>query len=74
VSDDCAVNMASCRGLEELILERGIEVDHTRLYRWVQHYALQMEKRLRYFWKPSLGYNWRVEETYVKVKGKWVYL
>ena len=51
------------------MLERGLEVDHTTLYRWVQHYAPEMEKRLRWFWKPSMGYSWRVDETYVKVKG-----
>jgi transposase-like protein len=33
-----------------------------------------MEKRLRWFWKPTMGYSWRVDETYVKVKGKWAYL
>jgi transposase-like protein len=33
-----------------------------------------MEKRLRWHWKSSMGYSWRVDETYVKVKGKWAYL
>ena len=33
-----------------------------------------MEKRLRYFWRPTLGYSWRVDETYIKVKGQWKYL
>jgi IS1 family transposase len=33
-----------------------------------------MEKRLRWYWKPSMGYSWRVDETYVKVKGEWTYL
>ncbi len=56
------------------MLDRGLEVDHTTLYRWVQHYAPEMEKRLRWFWKPTMGYSWRVDETYVKVKGKWTYL
>jgi transposase-like protein len=64
----------SYRDLAEMMLERGLEVDHTTLYRWVQHYAPEMEKRLRWYWKPSMGYSWRVDETYVKVKGKWVYL
>ena len=64
----------SYRDLEEMMVERGIEVDHTTLYRWVQHYALLMEKRLKYFWRPSLGFSWRVDETYVKVKGQWKYL
>lgn len=64
----------SYRDLEEMMVERGIEVDHTTLYRWVQHYAPLMEKRLRYFWKPSLGYSWRVDETYIKIKGQGKYL
>lgn len=64
----------SYRDLEEMMLERGFEVDHTTLYRWVQHYAPEMEKRLRWYWKPSMGRSWRVDETYVKVKGKWAYL
>ena len=64
----------SYRELEEMMLERGFEVDHTTRYRWVQHYAPEMEKRLRWFWKPCMGYSWRVDETYMKVKGKWTYL
>ncbi len=56
------------------MLERGLDVDHTTLYRWVQHYAPEMEKRLRWYWKPSMGYSWRVDETYVKVKGEWTAL
>ena len=51
-----------------------VEVDHTTLYRWVQHYAPEIEKRLRWCYKPTMGYSWRVDETYVKVKGKWAYL
>ncbi|PTN07402.1 hypothetical protein C8R11_1387 [Nitrosomonas aestuarii] len=38
----------SYRELEEMMLERGFEVDHTTLYRWVQHYAPEMEKRMRW--------------------------
>lgn len=64
----------SYRDLEEMMVERGVEVDHTTLYRWVQHYAPEMEKRLRYFWRPGLGMSWRVDETYIKVKGQWKYL
>ena len=64
----------SYRDLEEMMAERRVEVDHTTLYRWVQHYAPQMEKRLRYFWRPSLGLSWRVDETYIKIKGQWKYL
>jgi transposase-like protein len=64
----------SYRNLEEMLEERGVNVDHTTLYRWVQHYAPEMEKRLRWYWKHPLWKSWRVDETYVKVKGKWVYL
>jgi len=65
----------SYRNLEEMLEERGVSVDHTTLYRWVQHYAPEMEKRLRWYWKwPGLSRSWRVDETYVKVKGKWAYL
>jgi transposase, IS6 family len=65
----------SYRDLEEMLCERGVDVDHTTLYRWVQHYAPEMEKRLRWYWKrSSMWRSWRVDETYVKVKGKWVYL
>ena len=56
----------SYRDLEEMMIERGLEVDHTTIYRWVQHYAPLMKKRLRYFGRPSLGYSWRVDETYIK--------
>ena len=56
------------------MVERGLEVDHTTIYRWVQHYAPEMEKRLRWYWKPVMDYSWKVDETYVKVKGKWTYL
>ncbi len=64
----------SYRELEEMMLERGFEVDHTTIYRWVQRYAPEMEKRLRYFWKPTRGLSWRADETYIKVKGQWKYL
>ena len=41
----------SYRDLEEMLAERGISVDHTTIYRWVQRYAPEMEKRLRWFWR-----------------------
>lgn len=64
----------SYRDLEEMMEERGVEVDHTTIYRWVQHYAPEMEKRLRWFWRHSFDSSWRVDETYIKVKGQWKYL
>ncbi len=53
--------------------ERGLSVDHTTIYRWVQHYAPELEKRCRSHLKPTNN-SWRVDETYIKVKGKWKYL
>jgi transposase-like protein len=61
------------RDLEEMMLERGLSLDHTTIYRWVQAYAPELEKRIR----PHLGLttdSYRVDETYVKIKGKWKYL
>ena len=62
----------SYRDLEEM-LARGISVDHTTIYRWVQCYARRW-KRLRWFWRRGFGRRWRLDETYVKVRGKWTYL
>jgi transposase, IS6 family len=53
--------------------ERGLSVDHTTIYRWVQRYAPEIEKRCRPHLKMTTD-SWRVDETYVKVKGVWVYL
>jgi transposase-like protein len=64
----------SYRDLEEMLAERGIQIDHTTLYRWVQRYAPEMEQRLRRVWKPCFSRTWHVDETYIKIKGKWVYL
>lgn len=64
----------SYRDLEEMLRERGVEVDHCTIYRWVQYYAPRLLDRLKWYWKPKLGYSWRVDETYIRVKGKWAYL
>ncbi|QDH24914.1 IS6 family transposase [Neokomagataea tanensis] len=65
----------SYRDLETMLAERGVSVDHSTIYRWVQRYAPEMEKRLRWYWKrPGFSSSWRVDETYIKVKGKWTYL
>src|SRR5271155_3545131 len=64
----------SYRDLEEMMEERGLSVDHTTIYRWVQHFAPEMEKRLRWYWRRGFDSSWRVDETYVKVKGQWKYL
>ena len=54
--------------------ERGACVDHSTIYRRVQKYAPEIEKRLRCHWRRSQSMSWRVDETYVKVRGKWTYL
>jgi transposase, IS6 family len=63
----------SYRDLEEMMAERGVTVDHTTLYRWVQCYAPELEKRIRWYQGYTSG-SWRVDETYVKIRGKWKYL
>jgi transposase, IS6 family len=63
----------SYRDVEELLAERGIEADHVTLWRWVQRYAPELDKRLRKSLKATND-SWRVDETYVRVKGKWRYL
>ena len=50
------------------MIERGVEVDHTTLYRWVQAYSVELAKCIRYYSKPY-STSWRVDETYIKVKG-----
>ncbi|OAT16223.1 transposase [Buttiauxella gaviniae ATCC 51604] len=45
-----------------------VSVDHTTLYRWVQRYAPEMEKRLRWYWRQPSGFSsWHLDETYIKV-------
>jgi transposase, IS6 family len=63
----------SYRNLEEIMQERGLCVDHTTIYRWVMIYAPQIEEKAR---KHLILTNdsWRMDETSIKVKGKWKYL
>ena len=63
----------SYRDLELMLLDRGVEVDHTTIFRWIQAYAVELEKRTRRHLRMSNG-SWRVDETYVRVKGRWTYL
>ena len=63
----------SYRDLALMLLDRGVEVDHSTIFRWIQAYAVELEKRLRPHLRMSNG-SWRVDETYVKVKGRWLYL
>ena len=64
----------SYRDLEQMMAERGVLVDHSTIYRWVQRYAPEIEKRLRWHWRRPRSGSWRVDETYVRVRGKWSYL
>ncbi len=61
----------SYRDVEELMAERGLSVDHTTIFRWVQAYAPEIDKRSRPHLKPTND-SWRVDETYVK--GQWMVL
>jgi putative transposase len=63
----------SYRQIEEMMLERGIKVDHSTINRWVVKYSPELEKKFRKI-KHPVGSSWRVDETYLKIKGKWRYL
>jgi putative transposase len=63
----------SYRQLEEMMGERGVAVDHCTLNRWVIKYAPEVEKQFRRRQRP-VGRSWRMDETYVKIKGKSAYL
>jgi putative transposase len=63
----------SYRDLEEMAGIRGATIDHATLQRWVIKFAPLMDMRVRKYKKP-VGNNWRMDETYIKVNGSWVYL
>jgi transposase-like protein len=63
----------SLRDLVIMMADRGIPVTHTTILRWVQRYLPEFEKRWRRYARP-LGGSWRMDETYIKVQGQWVYL
>ena len=63
----------SLRDLVEMMAERGLSMAHTTIMRWVQHFAPEFEKRWRRF-AQAVGRSWRVDETYVKIRGEWCYL
>ena len=62
----------SYRNLKEMMIERGIQVDHSTIMRWVHQYSPEIEKKIRKYLRPTDD-SWRVDETYVKIKGKWKY-
>ena len=63
----------SYRDVEELLAERGIEVDHVTIYRWVQRFAPEFAEAARAR-RHIVGNRWHVDETYLKVGGTWRYL
>ena len=63
----------SYRDLVEMMAERGLSLVHTTIMRWVHDYAPEFERRWNRFARPA-GPSWRVDETYVKIRGKWMYL
>jgi transposase-like protein len=63
----------SFRDLVEMMAERRVALAHTTIMRWVQRYVPEFEKRWNRF-ACKVGRSWRVDETYVKIKGRWTYL
>lgn len=63
----------SYRQVEELLAERGIFVDHSTIHRWVVEYSPKLLKKFHKC-KKKIHKSWRMDETYIKVKGKWHYL
>jgi transposase-like protein len=63
----------SFRDLVEMMSERGLSLAHTTIMRWVKRFTPEFVKRWNRFSVP-VGRSWRVDETYVKIRGKWVYL
>ena len=63
----------SLRDLVEMMAERGLSLAHTTTMRWVRHYTPEFEKRWRRY-ALAVGRSWRVDETYVKIRGEWCYL
>ncbi|CDH34017.1 transposase (fragment) [Xenorhabdus bovienii str. Intermedium] len=63
----------SLRNLEEMMAERGIEGDHATIHRWMLRLVSLLGKAFRPRKKP-IGSRWRMDETYIKVKGQWKYL
>ena len=63
----------SYRDVEELLAERGVAVDHVTIYRWVQRFTPLLAEAARPC-RHGVGDRWQVDETYVKVAGKWRYI
>ncbi|MDE9456205.1 IS6 family transposase, partial [Xenorhabdus bovienii] len=63
----------SLRNLEEMMAERGIDVDHSTLHRWVTRLVPLLDNAFRRHKRP-VGRRWRMDETDIKIKGQWKYL
>jgi transposase-like protein len=63
----------SLRDLFEMMTERDLSLAHTTILRWVRRYTPEFVKRWNRFATPA-GRSWRVDETYLKIRGRWVYL
>ena len=63
----------SLRDLVEMMAERGLSLAHTTIMRWVRHYTPEFEKRWRRY-ALAVGRSWRVDETYVKIRGERCYV
>jgi transposase-like protein len=64
--------LLSYKNLKEMMAEREVKVDHTTIMRWVHQYSPEIEKKIRRHLRPTSD-SWKVDETYIKVKGKWKY-
>src|SRR5205085_9723660 len=63
----------SYRDLRDMMTERGVDLAHTTILRWVQRYVPEFEKKWSRFARP-VGTSWRVDETYIRIRGEWNYL
>ncbi len=63
----------SLRDLNEMMAERGISVDHSTVHRWVVHFSPILLKRFNRR-KRAVGSKWHMDETYIRLKGQWMYL
>ena len=63
----------SYRNIEELICEWGIVLDHATVQRWVNEYGTQIKVKISKYLHKNFARSWRLDETYIKVKGKWCY-
>jgi IS6 family transposase len=63
----------SYRDIAEMMSERGLHISHTTIMRWVHEYGPEIDKRIRPFLRHTND-SFRVDETYIKVKGQWKYL